>query len=51
MRKEEFRMIRTAIAMRYEHAEFLLRSLDLQLCIALRCPETICKTGPEQPAV
>ncbi len=44
-------MIRTAIAMRYEHAEFLLRSLDLQLRIALRCPETICKTGPEQPAV
>ena len=44
-------MIRTAIAMRYEHAEFLLRSLDLQLRIALRCPEMTRKTGPEQPAV
>ncbi len=44
-------MTRTAIAMRYEHVEFLLRSLDQQLRIALRCPETTCKTGPEQPAV
>ena len=51
MRKEEFTMARTVIAARYEHAEFLLRSLEQQLRIALRCPEMTRKTGPEQPAV
>ncbi len=38
-REEESGMIRTTIALRHKHLEFLLCSLKKELRVALQCPE------------